>query len=465
MSKRILIVDDEVRYRELYMHILGSAGFETQAAASAEQACGFIRDYAPDMVVSDVRMPGASGFDLLQMVRREHPSLPFLLVTAYAEVRDAVNAMRLGAVDYLSKPVDLDELLAAVRDTVGDDCHAQGPEPFVPPEALKGIVAESPAMRSVLRDAYRVARSDANVLLTGESGCGKEVLAAFIHRNSLRGDRTMITLNCAAVPATLLAGELFGHEKGAFTGAVAKRKGRFREAHGSTLFLDEIGDMPLELQPALLRAIETNRVTPLGSDQEIEVDYRLVAATNRDLLTDVDSGRFRRDLYYRLNVIAIEIPPLRERVEDILPLARCFLAQGKSETKRLSRAAAQTLLAYEWPGNARELGNAIERVRLLSQTDVILPEHLPPAIRQAASRAQAAAEAVPQLVEDTPQLVEDVPQLVKDHQTGLKTLEENEIEVIRRALEQTGGNRTRAAELLGITRRGLIYKLKRLGMG
>ncbi|MEN6442063.1 MAG: sigma-54 dependent transcriptional regulator [Syntrophobacter sp.] len=450
MSKRILIVDDEIRYRELYMHVLGSAGFETQAASSAEQACGIIQDYAPDMVVTDVRMPGASGFDLLRMARLEHPSLPFLLVTAYAEVRDAVNAMRLGAVDYLSKPVDLDELLAAVRDTVGDNCRTLGPEPVVPPEALKGIVAQSHAMRSVLRDAYRVARSDANVLITGESGCGKEILAAFIHQNSLRGNKAIVTLNCAAVPATLLAGELFGHEKGAFTGAVAKRKGRFREAHGSTLFMDEIGDMPLDLQPALLRAIETNRVTPLGSDLEIEVDYRLVAATNRNLLADVDSGRFRRDLYYRLNVIAIEIPPLRERVEDILPLARCFLAQGKSETKRLSRAAAQVLLAYEWPGNVRELANAIERVRLLSLTDVILPEHLPPAVRQAASRAHATAGAVPRSGEED--------------QTGLKTLEESEIEAIRRALEQTSGNRTRTAELLGITRRGLIYKLKRLGM-
>lgn len=451
MSKRILIVDDEVRYRELYMHILDSAGFKTETASSAEQAYDIIRDYAPDMVVTDVRMPGGSGFDLLRMARREHPSLPFLLVTAYADVRDAVNAMRLGAVDYLSKPVDLDELLAAVRDTVGDEGHAHGPEPVVPPEALRGIVAESPAMRSVLWDAYRVARSDANVLLTGESGCGKEIVAAFIHQNSLRGNRAMITLNCAAVPAALLASELFGHEKGAFTGAAGRRRGRFREADGSTLFMDEIGDMPLELQPALLRAIETNRITPLGSDQEVEVDYRLVAATNRNLTDDVESGRFRRDLYYRLNVIAIEIPPLRERVEDVLPLARFFLGQDKSESKRLSRATAQTILAYEWPGNVRELANAVERARLLSQTDVILPEHLPPAVRQAASCARADAGAG--------------EEPIGEHQTGLKTLEESEIEVIRRALERTGGNRTRAAESLGITRRGLIYKLKRLGLG
>ncbi|MHB9075265.1 MAG: sigma-54 interaction domain-containing protein [Desulfobaccales bacterium] len=338
-----------------------------------------------------------------------------------------------------------------MRDTVGIHSHTPGTEPVIPAEALKGIVAESHAMRSVLRDAYRIARSDAIVLLTGESGSGKEVLAGFIHRHSLRRSKAMVTLNCAAVPATLLASELFGHEKGAFTGAVARRKGRFREAHGSTLFLDEIGDLPLELQPSLLRAIETNRVTPLGSDTEIEVDYRLIAATNRNLPADVESGRFRRDLYYRLNVIAIEIPPLRERVEDILHLARFFLGLGKVEGKRLSRAAAQTLLAHTWPGNVRELANAIERVRLLSQTDVILPEHLPPAVCQATSRARTAAGSEPPPMQEP--------------QAGLKTLEENEIEVIRRTLEQTDGNRTRAAELLGITRRGLIYKLKRLGMG
>jgi DNA-binding NtrC family response regulator len=445
MSTRILIVDDEVRYRELYRHILDSAGFETQAASCAEEAFAIIQNYLPAMVVTDVRMPGASGIELLRRAREEHPALPFLLVTAYADVRDAVNAMKLGAVDYLSKPVDLDELLAAVRDTLG--VRTETPESLAPPEAMRGIVAESSAMRSVLRDAYRVAQSDANVLLTGESGSGKEVVARFIHRNSPRRNKTMVTVNCASIPATLLAGELFGHEKGAFTGAVTKRPGRFREAEGGTLLLDEIGDMPLELQPSLLRAIETNCLTPLGSDKEIRVDYRLLAATNRPLLEDVELGRFRRDLYYRLNVIAVEIPPLRGRTEDILPLARHFLAMGANENKRLSRAAAQALVAHPWPGNVRELANAIERARLLSQTDVILPEHLPPAVRAAASSS-----------------IKDTREPSSRDQPDVKTLEESETDIIRRTLEQTGGNRTRAAELLGITRRGLIYKLKRFGI-
>ena len=285
MSVRILIVDDEVRYRELYTQVLSSAGFEVHTASTAEEALRIIQDITPALVVSDVRMPCASGIELLRMAREEHPQLPFLLVTAYADVRDAVKALKLGAIDYLAKPVDLDELLAAVRDALG--IRADMSKPNIPPEALRGIVAESPAMCAVLQDAYQVAKSNANVLLLGESGTGKEVAAHFIHQNSLRNGRPMVTINCAAIPGTLLASELFGHEKGAFTGAVTKRWGRFREADGGTLFLDEIGDMPIELQAALLRAIETGRISPVGSDQEIEVDYRLLVATNRNLLLDV----------------------------------------------------------------------------------------------------------------------------------------------------------------------------------
>ncbi len=450
MSQYILIVDDESRYRQLYASIIEGAGFATRSAESAETALRMISDNAPALVVTDVKMGGASGIDLLKQVRITHPSLPFLIVTAYADVRDAVNAMKLGAVDYLSKPVDLDELLAAVSDTIGISSNKEISANSVPPEALQGIIAESHAMRSVLWDAYRVAESDAGILITGESGSGKEVLAAFIHNNSARSKNPMVILNCASVPASLLAGELFGYEKGAFTGASGRRKGRFREADKSSLFLDEIGDMPIDLQPTLLRAIETGRITPLGSDREIDIDDRIIAATNRNLQDDIESGNFRQDLYYRLNVISIEIPPLREREADIIPLARFFLGRGKGESKRLSRAAARLLTAYGWPGNVRELANTMERVRLLSQTDVILPEHLPPAIRQSAGAETADSH------EETV--------TTEDGNIKVKTLEESEVEVIRQALEQTGGNRTKAADLLGITRRGLIYKIKRLGI-
>jgi DNA-binding NtrC family response regulator len=445
MTRTILVVDDDIRYRELYARVLRHAGFTVQEGASAAEALQFLEGVTPDMIISDVRMPGESGLDLLRRVRARKPELPFLLVTAYADVREAVDALKLGAVDYLAKPVDLDELLAAVRDTLGVDA---GTDTEIPAGSLTGIVAESPAMRVVLRDAYRVAPSDATILLTGESGCGKEVVAQFIHRHSARGDKPMVPVNCAAIAPTLLASELFGHEKGAFTGAVAKRKGYFREAHEGTLFLDEIGDMPLELQPSLLRATETGRITPVGSDKEIEVDCRLIAATNHDLETDVAEGRFRQDLFYRLNVITIDIPPLRERPEDIPPLARAFLNKDKTEAKRLSRAALQTLISHPWPGNVRELANAMSHVRLLSQTDVILPEHLPPAVRKSAGKT-APESRIP--------LPEDAP-------PKAKTLEQHEIEAVTTALKQTKGNRTHAAQLLGITRRGLIYKLKRLGL-
>lgn len=449
MKRSILVVDDEVRYRELYARVLRDAGFGVREAGDGAQALELLAATIPDMVVSDVRMPGASGIDLLRRVRADHPSLPFLLVTAFADVRGAVDALKLGAVDYLAKPVDLDELLAAVRDTLGVRPDASG---VIPAEAMQSIIAESPAMLAVLRDAWRVAGSDATILLTGESGSGKEVVAQFIHRHGSRRDKPMVTVNCAAVAPSLLASELFGHEKGAFTGAVAKRKGYFREAHEGTLFLDEIGDMPLELQASLLRATETGRITPVGSDKETVVDCRLIAATNRDLETDVAAGRFRQDLYYRLNVITIDIPPLRERPEDIPALARLFLNKGPTENKRLSRAAIQALMAHPWPGNVRELANAMAHVRLLSQTDVILPEHLPPAVRKSAGRAQPAAQPPAQAPEGKPA------------QAGTKTLEQQEFEAVAAALKQTGGNRTHAAQLLGITRRGLIYKLKRLGL-
>ena len=445
MNRTILVVDDEVRYRELYARVLRDAGFDVREARDASEALKLLAGDTPAMIVSDVRMPGASGLDLLRRVRDEHQGLPFLLVTAFADVREAVDALKLGAVDYLAKPVDLDELLAAVRDTLN---VGSGEDGDVPASALEGIVAESPAMRAVLRDAWRVAPSDATVLLTGESGCGKEVVAQFIHRNGARRDKPLVTVNCAAVAPTLLASELFGHEKGAFTGAVAKRKGYFREAHEGTLFLDEIGDMPLELQASLLRATETGRITPVGADREITVDCRLIAATNRNLEEDVAEGRFRQDLFYRLNVITIEIPPLRQRPEDIPHLARLFLNTDAVETRRLSRAAIQALLSHPWPGNVRELANAMAHVRLLSQTDVILPEHLPPAVRKSAANAPKARTA--------PEPAPNAP---------TKTLEQQEYEAVEAALRQTGGNRTHAAQLLGITRRGLIYKLKRLGLG
>jgi len=436
MKARVLIVDDEASDCELFAIAMKEAGLDAQTATSAQAALALIAELPPDMVVSDVRMPGMDGIELLRSARQNHPELPFLFVTGYPDVHDALAAGKLGAVDYLAKPVDLDELVAAVRDMLGITGE-QGEFKF-PADALGGIVAESPAIRVVFRDAYRIARSEATVLLSGETGVGKEVVARFIHQNSPRRDGLLVPLNCAAVPRTLLESELFGHKKGAFTGAWTDRPGCFREADGGTLFLDEIADLPLELQPSLLRAIETRRIRPVGGDREVETDFRLIASTNRDLLSALREGRFREDLYYRLNVTALEVPPLREREEDILPLARHFLAQ-QGAGKSLSKATARVLQAYRWPGNVREMTNCVERASLLSRGDAILPEHLPPEIRQAAEEADREGES-------------------GGH---VRTIEQAEIEAIRQALKKTGGNRTEAARILGISRRGLVYKLKR----
>jgi two-component system response regulator HydG len=278
-------------------------------------------------------------------------------------------------------------------------------------------------------------------LITGESGTGKEVLANFIHEASDRSGKPFVALNCAAIPANILASELFGHRKGAFTGATSDRKGIFRESDGGTLFLDEIGDMPLELQPSILRAIEKGLVSPVGSDSEVAVDFRLIAATNANLEDSARSGEFREDLYYRLNVISFHIPPLRERRCEIIPLARCFLSRKKRRDSRFSQAATELMTRYDWPGNARELANAVERASIISNTDIILPEHLPPAIANFAGGEN---------------ITGDVGEV--------KTMDQAEREAIETALRKCDGNRTKTAGTLGISRRALIYKIKRYGL-
>ena len=435
----IMVIDDEQRHRELYSETLREADFSVKAVPSAEDAFIAMQTLTPDMIISDVKMPGMNGISFLHKIRGKLPDLPFLLVTAFADIKDAVKALKLGAVDYLEKPIDLDELLCAVNDALG--IHTGGNQNSeIPRELLQGIIAESTSMRSLIDNAYRVAQSDATVLITGESGTGKEVIASFLHRAGKRKNSPMTALNCAAIPANILASELFGHKKGSFTGAATHRDGIFRAADKGTLFLDEIGDMPLELQPSLLRAIETGMVSPVGSDSEIKVDLRLIAATNTNLEEAVKTGKFRSDLFYRLNVIAFELPPLRERIEDIMPMAHLFLTKNNVRDKRFSQAATRLLQNYPWPGNARELANAVERASIISNTDIILPEHLPPVI--ASSK----------------------PADMGDTQTGLKTMHQVEIGAIKETLEQVKGNRTKAAGLLGISRRALIYKIKRFGL-
>ncbi|MBM3334284.1 sigma-54-dependent Fis family transcriptional regulator [Candidatus Sumerlaeota bacterium] len=434
----ILVVDDDEGQRSLLQSFLTRQGFEIIAASSGNEALDILGAQPIAMMISDVRMPGLSGLEALRHARAKRPNLPVLLVTAYAHIRDAVNAMRDGAINYLEKPIDLDELLALVRDSVG----IHGPAPGYVADDLKlpaNVIAQSPRTREVFREVALVAPSETRVLLTGESGVGKEVVADMIHAWSSRAARLLIKVNCAAIPDTLLESELFGHEKGAFTGATSQRIGRFEEADRGAILLDEVSEMSPALQAKLLRVTQDGGFHRVGSNQERKTNVRILAATNRNLEQEVEQGRFREDLFYRLNVVEIYVPPLRDRPEDILPLAQLFAGQFSEGNPRFSASAAAALQFYDWPGNIRELKNAMERAALMARGNVILPEHLPQRIQEAvrppAEASSAAAEG--------------------------SRLEEIERATILQTLREHNFNRTETARVLGISRRALIYKLRR----
>ena len=439
---RILIVDDDPGQRSLLNSFLKGQGMETITADSGEKALEILEAETITMMISDVRMPGISGLETLRRARKNHDLLPVLLVTAFADVRDAVGAMRDGAVNYLSKPIDLDELLACVRQATG--LSKTAPLQFENKQLPEHVIACSPLMQAVFRDVSLIASSESRVLITGESGVGKEVLADVLHAWSPRAAGPIIKVNCAAIPETLLESELFGHEKGAFSGAVAQRIGRFEQGNNGTVFLDEIAEMSPALQAKLLHVAQDGRFQRIGSNKEIQSNTRLLTATNRNLEEEVKKGRFREDLYYRLNVVELNIPPLRERPEDIAPLAAHFVTQFSQGRARLSSATVETLMRYAWPGNVRELRNAIERAVLLSRGELILPEHLPARVRPASAAALAAP-----LSSSEPTL--DAPRL-----------EEVERQAVLQTLRQNNFNRTDTAKALGISRRTLLYKLQRL---
>lgn len=422
----ILVADDETAQRQLLVDALTHAGLKTLACKNGLETLDHLEKC--DLLLLDVRMPEMSGLEVLKEASARRPELPVILLTAYIDIRDAVEAMKMGARDYLEKPVDIDELITVVEETLG--IHAGLPDRL---ELPGDIIAESPVMHEVFLQAHRVAQTDTTVLLLGESGVGKEVVASYIHGASTRAGRPWTVVDCSALPENLVESELFGHEKGAFTGADKTRIGRFQQADGGTLFLDEIGELPLPLQPKLLRVLESGTFQPVGSGKETQVDVRLIAATNRDLEKEVEAGTFREDLYYRLNVFPIVIPPLRERHEDIPALAAMILKQYR---KMLTPAAERLLMAYEWPGNTRELRNVLERASILTEGMRILPESLPPALRNAVDRRPANSGVL------------------------VGNMAEIERQAIMEALEKTEGNKTRAAELLGISRRNLIYKLR-----
>ncbi len=427
----LLIVDDESSQRRLIGGFFDGLSFDVCEAESAEQMLEQLQATTPEIILLDVRLPGMSGLEALPKLREIHPATPVILITAYADVRQAVQALKSGADDYLSKPIDLEELRIAVCDALNirpaDDSGHKIELPALP----DGFVFESRAMRQLVETVAVVAPSDAPILIEGPSGSGKELIAQLIHQWSPRAEKPLVVANCGGLTATLVESELFGHVKGAFTGAMEDRQGLFRTASGGSLFLDEIGEMPLEMQPKLLRVLETGQVTPVGADRPASVDTRLISATNRNLLDEVQENRFREDLYYRLNVFELVVPPLSDRREDILPLARYFAGQFANRQVRFSPQAAQAMLTFAWTGNVRQLRNAVQRAWLLCQGDVILPEHLP---------ARVSSASVP-----------------VDPDEG--RLSQVERATILATLEECNGNRTQAAKKLGISRRALIYKL------
>jgi len=446
-SARVLVVDDEPNARSALRELLAEEGFEVQEAADGEEALRLIPGFAPDVVLADVRMPRMDGLTLLERARADGVDAAFVMMTAHGTVKDAVAAMKMGAENYLQKPLDMEAVVVSLHKALE---HRRLQRDV---ELLRGrvrdatglgrIIGSSEPMRQVFELVQRAAPSRATVLILGESGTGKELVAEAIHEGSPRAAGPFVRVNCAALPETLLESELFGHEKGAFTGAVARREGRFELADGGTLFLDEIGEISQQVQVKLLRFLQSREFDRVGGTRTIKVDVRVVAATNRDLLAEVKAGRFREDLYYRLNVVQIEMPPLRKRKTDLPALVDHFVrrygALYERPNARMSREAFQAVLAYDWPGNVRELENAIERAVVLSPDGELLPAHLPAAVAE--GRRDGARQLIPGA-----------------------TLAEIEKEAILRTLEVVDGSTSRAAEILGISVRTIQYRLKEYGL-
>jgi two-component system NtrC family response regulator len=446
---RILVVDDEAAQRELIGGFLRKQGHEVFQVGTGTEALARVRETRVDLVLSDFKMPGMSGLEVLRGVKAVNPEIPFILMTAYGTVETAVQAMKDGAEDYLTKPLDLEELTLRIA-RVGERMRLQSAvrdlqARLVERHRLEGIIGESGRMQEVLALVKQVAPSDATVLVRGESGTGKELIARAIHFNSPRAGGPLVTLNCAALPEQLLESELFGHEKGAFTGATAQRKGRFELADGGSLFLDEVGDLSASLQVKLLRVLQERQFERLGGVRTLTVSVRILAATHRDLEQAMREGAFREDLYYRLNVVTIQIPPLRERREDIPPLLdhflRKFARKNQREVVGLTAAARDALLRYDYPGNVRELENVAERAVLLCRGQVIDLDDLPVSLRPGIqSPAEAETRSLPELL------------------SGI------EHQAIRSALERHGWIQTRAAQALGISERVLRYKMRKHGL-
>lgn len=442
---KVLVVDDEEPFRPVLCEVLTKHGLTVRDAATAEDGKGLLEQEAFDLVVSDLRLPGMSGLDLLREVREKAPDLSFMMITAYGDIDSAVEAIKLGASDYLTKPFLFDDIILRIDRLLDhaalERSHAELQNELVERYEPRGMVGRSPAMHQVRDLIGRVAPTNSNVLILGESGTGKEVVARAIHRVSHRHDRALTSVNCAALSETLLESELFGYAKGAFTGATQSKEGLFQVADGATLFLDEIGAMPVAVQNKLLRAVEIKEIVPVGATVAVKVDVRILAATSVNLVEAVLKGEFLDALYYRLNVVEIHIPPLRTRKEDIPVLVDHFIRRLNQELKKnvqgVDDDAMAVLLAYQWPGNVRELENAIERSMILSDGDQISAPSLPLSMQQA------------------------VPSLRADAPFDLRhALQKREREHIFAVLEVAKQDKVRAAEMLGISLSSLYRKLE-----
>lgn len=444
----ILVVDDDRNICKVLKGLLEKAGHDVVTASDVDAALPLIKEQDLDLIITDLKMPGKSGMDLLAFVTERKPIVPVIMISAFGDIESAVSAIKQGAYDFITKPFDENELLNVIKKALSESkknkelvsvyFEKEGP--------LLEIIGKSPGIGRILQTVRKIAPTDSTVLITGETGVGKELIARAIHLGSGRREKPFVKVNCASIPEALLESELFGYEKGAFTGAVTSKPGRFEIAHQGTFFLDEIGEMPLHLQSKLLAVLQDREFERLGGVKTIKVDTRIIAATNKDLDSALNAGEFRPDLFYRLNVVPVHIPPLRERKEDLIPLSdyllRKFSVKYKKGDLSLSPEAIGAFAGYDWPGNIRELENVLERMVLMSEGDTLGAELLPEEIRGITSSAE------------TSMLKEKIENISK----------QTERQMIIDALSKTDQNRTKAAELLGISRRTLQTKIKEYGL-
>ncbi len=442
------MVDDEENIRVVLRTLLRRAGYEVELAENGERALELVGGFDPDVILTDVRMPKVSGLDLLGTLKAKGSQATVIVMSAFGSVDLALEAMKAGAYDYVPKPFKNDEIILALkkaeeREALRRENRALRDE-IQKGQQFEAILAKSDAMREIFKTIAKIADFKTTVLISGESGVGKELVARALHQRGARRANPFVAVNCGAIPENLLESELFGHKRGAFTDASHDKRGLFEEADRGTLFLDEIGELPLALQVKLLRALQDETIRRLGDTRDVKVDVRIVAATHRDLLADVKAGRFREDLYYRLNVLPVHVPPLRERKDDIALLVEHFITRNNArlgtDLRGLDPEARRLLLAYPWPGNVRELENSIERAMVLADGDVIAGRDLPDRVREAEDPIQMQLASGELSIKKASRVIEEV--------------------LIRRALQKTRGNRTRAAELLEISHRALLYKIK-----